>query len=369
MQASLPSHLRLSEVEWTQLRFLHMLLSPFFDATVYMSGSAYPTMPLVVAMSADLKSSLTKSIGEIQDTGDLSHTLRSQLTAFALLLRTEVTGFWNYEATVPGFPPCTFDSLNQQGLPTGIPKSRVHGEILSSKRLEIQLAASLLHPFTRSWTFVSAEVRNHANTCLLEQGNEIISRYRANNAVLSDPVQHFCEDNSDNKWSSYSKPRVVTRTPVEKDQMQLRSELTSYLAEPVADFSDFLPRGCSQDNKVKLFNIPKYWIMRKRLYPLLYLVYCSLCSCPASSIPAEEMFSLGGLIVTKMRCSLGDMRVNQLMFLQSNKRRRLKLHLEMAMLIGEARSTCFLAHASDVDNDKDEDFLQSDLNIANLFSS
>jgi hypothetical protein len=68
MQASLPSHLRLSEVEWTQLRFLHMLLSPFFDATVYMSGSAYPTMPLAVAMSADLKSSLAKSIGEIQDT-------------------------------------------------------------------------------------------------------------------------------------------------------------------------------------------------------------------------------------------------------------------------------------------------------------
>ena len=103
------------------------------------------------------------------------------------------------------------------------------------------------------------------------------------------------------------------------------------------DHTAFLTEGYEPEMHLEAFKVSACWNDMKARFPLLFEVYCAIASCPASSIPAEEMFSLGGLIVTKMRTSLCPTKVSQLMFLEANRRRRVSQALDFLSSFSRAR--------------------------------
>ena len=66
-------------------------------------------------------------------------------------------------------------------------------------------------------------------------------------------------------------------------------------------------------------NILDWWKKNGSIYPCLYeAVKCTL-SIPATSVPAERIFSLAGFLVTKRRARLMSDKVNKLIFLNRNR--------------------------------------------------
>ena len=64
------------------------------------------------------------------------------------------------------------------------------------------------------------------------------------------------------------------------------------------------------DEKDKM-NILKWWKDNGSTYPSLYLAMKATLSIPATSVPAERIFSLAGFIVNKRRAQLKADRVNK----------------------------------------------------------
>ena len=66
-------------------------------------------------------------------------------------------------------------------------------------------------------------------------------------------------------------------------------------------------------------NILDWWKKNGSIYPCLYeAVKCTL-SIPATSVPAERIFSLAGFLVTKRRAKLMSDKVNKIIFLNRNR--------------------------------------------------
>ena len=61
-----------------------------------------------------------------------------------------------------------------------------------------------------------------------------------------------------------------------------------------------------------------WWEQNKLNYPTLYKTSKALLSIPATSVPAERVFSLAGFIVRKRRARLTSGNVNTLIFLNKN---------------------------------------------------
>ena len=84
---------------------------------------------------------------------------------------------------------------------------------------------------------------------------------------------------------------------------KIRQELERYDLEPPA-------RGAAL----------QWWRQRVSTFPNLSRMARKYLCIPASSVPSERIFSLAGNIVTKKRCSLTSANVNQLIFLNKNRR-------------------------------------------------
>ncbi len=61
-----------------------------------------------------------------------------------------------------------------------------------------------------------------------------------------------------------------------------------------------------------------WWRDRIGTYPLLVQVEVRYLMIPATSVPSERVFHVGGSIVNKKRCSLHSDNVNMMIFLHTN---------------------------------------------------
>jgi hypothetical protein len=344
MQPHLSSDLRFSEDEWKEVEIMTSILKPFYDATIYMSGGSYPTIPLVVAMAATLKNSLEVELDSINTNNatELNYTSLEHIRPFIFTLRKEVGYFWNYQKLDPCVADLNhaFDALpGEEVYDNDMPASHVFGEIQTDERLHIQLAASLFHPMTKEWTFVSSGVNSKAQEFLLILGKAAIKRRHGRSPIVSAPLIPVVTVAVASSIWSFAAPRAqAPRSRLQIDYDDLEAELKAYLVHS-SDLTSYLPKNCSEASTISLFNIPRWWKDHKPYFPRLFEAYCSICCIPASSIPAEELFSLGGRIVTKLRTSLSNERVGQLMFLQSNRRRMIASHLRMSVLQQQLESS------------------------------
>ena len=67
------------------------------------------------------------------------------------------------------------------------------------------------------------------------------------------------------------------------------------------------------------FILLQWWKDNGSNYPSLYLAVKCTLSIPATSVPAERIFSLAGFLVTKRRAKLMSDKVNQIFFLNRNR--------------------------------------------------
>ena len=66
-------------------------------------------------------------------------------------------------------------------------------------------------------------------------------------------------------------------------------------------------------------NVLEWWNQNKTYFPYLYKAAQAYLHIPATSVPAERIFSIAGYIVRKRRSKLLPTNVNKLVFLHQNK--------------------------------------------------
>ena len=66
-------------------------------------------------------------------------------------------------------------------------------------------------------------------------------------------------------------------------------------------------------------NVLEWWKTNKLLFPCLYKAAQAYLHIPATSVPAEIIFSLAGHIVRKRRSNISSSNVNKFIFLHKNK--------------------------------------------------
>jgi hypothetical protein len=82
------------------------------------------------------------------------------------------------------------------------------------------------------------------------------------------------------------------------------SELSRYLDEKL-------------EKRDKDFDILNYWKVNSNKYPALSLLAKDVLAVPASTVPSESAFSIGGRIIDPLRCSLSTSTVEALICTQS----------------------------------------------------
>ena len=159
---------------------------------------------------------------------------------------------------------------------------------------------------------------------------------------LENNVRHIIEEN--NKITDNSSPEVIPGTQGQelenlsnmyKDSQAKRQKFETYahkgdaaplyVDEPLVETgianeikkyqSVYISSGVEKDK----LNILDWWKKHREIYPCLYqAVKCTL-SIPATSVPAERIFSLAGFLVTKRRARLMSDKVNKIIFLNRNR--------------------------------------------------
>ena len=159
---------------------------------------------------------------------------------------------------------------------------------------------------------------------------------------LEKNVRHMVEEN--NKIKDNSSPEVIPVTQgqelenlsnIYQDSQAKRQKFETYahkgdvaplyVDEPLVETgianeirkyqSVYISSGVEKDK----LNILDWWKKNGSIYPCLYeAVKCTL-SIPATSVPAERIFSLAGFLVTKRRARLMSDKVNKLIFLNRNR--------------------------------------------------
>ena len=95
--------------------------------------------------------------------------------------------------------------------------------------------------------------------------------------------------------------RSFNSSKAKKNLTGIDKEIYEYLSEPV-----------------KSINPVEYWKTNKDSFPLLYSIFKKLFSIPASSVPAEQLFSHAGYNIWDRRNKLKPLNVNKMMVLYEN---------------------------------------------------
>ena len=159
---------------------------------------------------------------------------------------------------------------------------------------------------------------------------------------LENHVKHICEEH--NKIQDNQSPEVIPVTQgqeleslsnicVGSQAKRQKFDIYAHKGDAVALFVDdphgehgiteeikrykkvFVP---SADEKDKL-NILQWWKDNGSNYPSLYLAVKSTLSIPATSVPAERIFSFAVFLVNKRRAQLKADKVNKLIYLNRNR--------------------------------------------------
>ena len=250
-------NLSLNENEWKEIRLFCDFLKPFFDFTVEMSGSEYPTLGMLLlfldylldhlnAIIQDKKSQIPTWIKDIakvmkQKFDTLSNNLDNTASYLTLLLDPR------YKTQIV---PNNFD---------------------------IEVAKhSLLTEFTSYQHLVDKEKEVNDK----ETNIAIVGEKRKLSGIMEQIVQKKKKHNNS----------------------QSRNEVNEYLAIPVESLS---------------VNPCEWWKHHRTQYPILSKIARDYICIPATSVPSEQAFSKSGELISKRRNRLGDRAIEACMCLNS----------------------------------------------------
>lgn len=290
--------------EWLLAEEVLNVLEPLNEAIVRLSGSEYATLPMVFPTIHQLRIKLSqrKEALELDSSSRIEEQDKIKMVSFFDAIDRELNSFWDYRTL-----------------------TTLRGEPATSCRLKYQMAASLLHPLFKDVDVIDDATTTRCWAYLKELGTEIIKHH---DSLFSKSARDDIDQHSSNFHTRVASTKdtqifLTKRKKAVEAESSLSSflrmyqlDLTRYASQPVeTPFGDQ-----ARDNDFFNFNISSWWHTNKAMFPSLYIVYQAIASCPASSIPAEEIFSIGGLTITKHRTALKEQMASTLMFLTSNRR-------------------------------------------------
>ena len=158
--------------------------------------------------------------------------------------------------------------------------------------------ASFLHPRTKNLTFVDDDKRQNIH-------DQIKVEMRKLNSEATDtsdePPQKRQNSNHDvMEWlDDILEPQNTCSVVVQSDKVEF--EMIQYLNEPC----------CKTD-------VLDWWRQKEQFFPLLSQLARKYLCVPASSVPAERIFSTAGYLINNKRACLRAEHVDMLIFLNKN---------------------------------------------------
>lgn len=258
--------MKLKDAHWALAKEVVPTLAPFAKATTVLGGEKYCTSSLVVPVIHTLVQGLQSELNDASGT----------ITGFRACLRTELKKKFQ------------LDPLQPLALPS---------------------LCAAVDPRSRALTFLESEADQR---CLKEQVVSVTrslaetrqpSQTSEENSAAGAPPAKRAKLNTDEEAVSFF---FGGSQPAESDpSVEIESEVQQYFSE----------RSTTADRTA---NPLQWWKANANRYPNVARVAEQLLCTPATSVPAERVFSAAGLIVNKLRASLTAKNIDALIFLHAN---------------------------------------------------
>jgi len=249
--------LSLSENEWKEIRLFCDFLKPFFEFTVEMSGSEYPTLGMLLLFLDYLLDHLNANIE------DKESQIPTWIKDIAKAMKQKFDALINNLDNTASYLTLLLDP-------------RYKTQIIPNN-IDVEMAKqSLLTEFTSYQNLVGQEKEVNEK----ETDTAIVGEKRKTSGIMEQILQ---------KKKKYN-------------NSQSRNEVNEYLAIPVE----------SQN-----VNPCEWWKHHKTQYPILSKIARDYICIPATSVPSEQAFSKSGELISKRRNRLGDRAIEACMCLNS----------------------------------------------------
>ncbi|CAF4093339.1 unnamed protein product [Adineta steineri] len=258
-----------SREDWSHLVALKFVLRPFYEATILLSGSKYPTLSITFHILKGLKLFLLSS----KTDEPLQNSMKQLLfIKFKYYFESQMTGEQKRATMIAAFlNPATYLVLHDDEL------SEAEQLVLSEFDINQSMKKLQINNFTTTTTTPTNVIHLSTSANKKSLGTTSLNKFL-----------RACE---------ISLPSNSTTTTVNK-KLSFKEELRHYMA--TAHLSS---------------NFAEYWLQKEEILPQL-LQFAKRYNCiPTSSVPSESAFSLAGHVHRKARSSLSSTAIRYSMVL------------------------------------------------------
>ena len=169
---------------------------------------------------------------------------------------------------------------------------------------KVPILAAVLDLSYLHLSFLSVRRRSIATAVIKEKSKEIFQKKAATQSSEENNEDKDCEPPSKKKKQETALSFLMGDQEVDNDDCN-GEEVDRYLAQ----------KAIATNSTISILD---YWKRHSECYPsLASLAKCLLCV-PATSVPAEKVFSIAGLTISQQRSSLSPDNADMLIFLQKN---------------------------------------------------
>lgn len=248
----LPSDLQLKAGHWLVLEHLVVIFAQFLQATEILSGTTYPTLPLVVPFIEHIQLVIEDCLQSLPQVR-LPADFRMSLQQFDKGLLSYLRYFWNYE------------------------KMRtIRNEDETSRRLTNQLVAVMLHPALKDLDFFGHEFHPRAVaalTTMVESNLYARSQSVSEEATMQSLPGVGAQATAKQGWfESKRRRRSVPADSDRQSDKQAAEQAVKRYIDATVKIDDYVPEHTAAENVFKCFNIPKCWRDLKADHALIFEV-------------------------------------------------------------------------------------------------
>jgi len=287
----------LEEHDFDTLGFLEELLAPFADAQRCLEGEKYVNISLVVLVIKKLQSALIGAYAASEHEPQLQRVVEDMMNDFNERWGEEIT-YSSDVARVSG---------NRQ---KGIPKYAYWGALLDPRTKKQTLALLDADERRQLWS----DIQDELITVAVRQTEVELNHNNNNNTnnINNHDQQRRPKGAATFLTTGYSDDS--NQSEEENDNMTLIADIGLEVAMYKAD------KGCLMHNENgNYFDPLEWWQNNCSKFPNVWKLAERILSIPATSAPAERVFSAAANIIDKKRARITADNAEILMFLRGNK--------------------------------------------------